>query len=88
MQRTFSKIRKFNTELRLLSSSSAQLQVDFALLPTISQHRIANALRVSFISVEALQSIHRKTDASAFLSHYDICTSRVYLFLAYGRRVL
>jgi hypothetical protein len=28
--------------------------VDFALFPTISQHRIANALRVSFISVKAL----------------------------------
>jgi hypothetical protein len=37
-----------------MSSSSAQRLVDFDLLPSISQHRIATALRVSFILVEAL----------------------------------
>ncbi|MCQ6280304.1 hypothetical protein [Bacillus sp. EB600] len=38
----------------LLSSFSAQRLADFAHLPAISQHQIANALCVSFISVGVL----------------------------------
>ena len=39
------------------SSSSTQHLVNFGNLPTISQHRITDVLRVSFISVGGLQFI-------------------------------
>ncbi|KGP70770.1 hypothetical protein, partial [Pontibacillus yanchengensis] len=49
------------------SSSSAQRLANFLHLLTISQHRIAVALRVSFISYGAVQFVRRYPGACAFV---------------------
>ena len=57
MKRKYSTYKNFDINYCLVPA--AQRLLYFAHLPTISQQRIACALRVSFISVEELQSIRR-----------------------------
>ena len=59
--------RKTAPSAFLLSSSWRLRLAGFLLLLAISQHRIAYALRVSFISCGAVQPVRRKTAPSAFL---------------------
>ena len=75
MQRTFFKDKKVNTELRLLSSSSAQLLVDFPLLPTISQARMRYRSSC-FLYLSRSAPVHTQLNGHFRFSNYLIVANQ------------